>query len=294
MPGINIGLGPKRGQPLYNQPVVSVRRETPEEFKEGVLEHAGCSLHYWLGGREGAPLVVFTHGATIDHHEWDATLPLVGKHFRVLAWDMRGHGLSRPAVFGFEQAVDDLLALLNHLDAPQAVLAGHSLGGNLSQELVFRHPGRVKALACLDCTWNFQKLTWLDEFGLKLAEVIFKLYSYPTLVNQSLALTTASPEGQALLRPAVESLTQAEYIQIMLAGTACLHYEAGYAIGEPLLLMVGDQDLTGNIVKVMPKWAAVEPDCRLVVFPGARHAPNLDMPEQFHKELLEFLLNRCQ
>ena len=46
-----------------------------------------------------APLVVFTHGAIIDHHEWDATLLIVGEDFRVMAWDLPGHGLSRPAAF---------------------------------------------------------------------------------------------------------------------------------------------------------------------------------------------------
>ena len=50
-------------------------------FTESILERNGCSIHYWTGGKADAPLVVFTHGATIDHHEWDATLPLVGEHF---------------------------------------------------------------------------------------------------------------------------------------------------------------------------------------------------------------------
>jgi 3-oxoadipate enol-lactonase len=58
--------------------------------------------------------------------------------------------------------------------------------------------------------------------------------------------------------------------------------------------MVGDQDTTGNIRKVMPVWARRESDCRLVVIPHAKHAANLDNPAVFHKVLLEFLLNRCQ
>jgi len=64
-----------------------------------ILEINGCPLHYWTGGKADAPLLVFTHGATIDHHEWDATLQIVGGGFRVMAWDLPGHGLSRPAAF---------------------------------------------------------------------------------------------------------------------------------------------------------------------------------------------------
>lgn len=166
------------------------------ELTESILERKGCRLHYWTGGKADAPLVVFTHGATIDHHEWDASLPIIGEHFRVLAWDVRGHGLSRPASFDFVEARADLLALLDNLGAEQACLVGHSMGGNLGQEVVFHHPERVQSLVMLDCTWNFQQMSPSDKFWLGLAGPIFKLYPYKTLINQSLAVT-ASSEGSA-------------------------------------------------------------------------------------------------
>ncbi|HTX79073.1 MAG TPA: alpha/beta hydrolase [Longilinea sp.] len=263
------------------------------ELEAGLLERNGAIIHYWTGGKAGAPLVVFTHGATIDHHEWDATLPLVGEQFRVLAWDVRGHGLSRPAEFTLRDAEDDLLALLDTLQASQAIFVGHSMGGNLHQELVFHHPERVKAMAFLDCTWNFQKLSAVESLSLGIAEPVFRLYPYKALVDQSLTLVANSKESQEFLRPAIEALSKEDYIQIMIATAACLHYEAGYKIDKPLLLMVGDKDMTGNIRKAMPAWAKQEPDCRLVVIPNAKHAANLDNPRFFHKTLLDFLTSRC-
>jgi len=263
------------------------------ELEAGLLERNGAIIHYWTGGKAGAPLVVFTHGATIDHHEWDATLPLVGEQFRVLAWDARGHGLSRPAEFTLRDAEDDLLALLDTLQASQAIFVGHSMGGNLHQELVFHHPERVKAMAFLDCTWNFQKLSAVESLSLGIAEPVFRLYPYKALVDQSLTLVANSKESQEFLRPAIEALSKEDYIQIMIATAACLHYEAGYKIDKPLLLMVGDKDMTGNIRKAMPAWAKQEPDCRLVVIPNAKHAANLDNPRFFHKTLLDFLTSRC-
>jgi len=259
------------------------------ELTGNTLERAGCCIHYWTGGNQAGPLVVFTHGATIDHHEWDATLPLVGEKFRILTWDVRGHGLSRPGPFSLQEAEADLLAILDQLQVRQAIFLGHSMGGNLHQEFVFHHPQRVQAMAFLDCTWNFQQLTRMEKFGLSLAGPIFKVYPYNLLVDQSLAATAISKESQDLLRTSMGSLSKAEFIQIMLATSSCLHYEPGYQINKPLLLMVGDQDATGNIRKVMPIWASHEPDCRLEIIPNARHAPNLDNPEHFHRLLLEFL-----
>lgn len=72
------------------------------ELVENILERNGCPLHHWTGGPAGAPLVVFTHGAYVDHREWDATLPLVAAAgLRVLTWNVRCHGRSRPAVVLF-------------------------------------------------------------------------------------------------------------------------------------------------------------------------------------------------
>jgi 3-oxoadipate enol-lactonase len=262
------------------------------ELTEDTLERNGCSIHYWTGGKEGAPWVIFTHGATIDHHEWDTTLELVGEHFRVLTWDVRGHGLSRPASFSIADAINDLMALLDRMGIQTATFVGHSMGGNLGQELVFHHPERVKAMIFLDCTWNFQKLTQAESIMLKLAEPIFNIYPFKMLVDQSVKLTARSRASQELLRASMGSLTKKEFIQIMMATSICLHYEPGYKISKPLLLIVGEDDRTGNIRKVMPLWAKQEPDCQMVVIPRAKHAANLDQPEIFHRALLDFLQQR--
>jgi len=255
---------------------------------ESTLDRNGCSIHYWTGGKADAPLVVFTHGANIDHHEWDASLPLVGEHFRVLAWDMRGHGLSRPARFDLAEAVADLLALLDRLEVREATFVGHSMGGNLHQEFAYRSPERVKALAMLDCTWNFMQLSASDKFWLKAADPIFKLYPYKTLIDQSVAVSAISKDGQELMRKAMQKMSKEEFVHVLMNSTQCLRYDPNYQITKPLLLMMGDKEATGNIRKAMPLWAEHE-GVDLVVIPNAKHAANLDQPEIFHRTLLEFL-----
>jgi pimeloyl-ACP methyl ester carboxylesterase len=182
-----------------------------------------------------------------------------------------------------------LIAILDELKVQQAILVGHSMGGNLHQEVVFHHPERVKALVMVDCTWNFQKLSRLEQFGLSMARPIFKIYPYRWTVDQSIALVTKSPEWRERLRTVVNRLTKDEFIQIMMAVAACLHYEPDYRIEKPLLMLVGDQDPTGNIRKVMPLWAKHEPACEFHVIPDALHAPNLDQPEKFLRYLIDFL-----
>lgn len=87
----------------------------------------------------------------------------------------------------------------------------------------------------------------------------------------------------------MQLLTKEEYIRILMQTSLCLHYEPDFKIGKPMLMMVGDQDKTGNIRKVMPLWAQHD-GVELAVIPNARHAANLDQPGIFHKHLLDFLL----
>jgi pimeloyl-ACP methyl ester carboxylesterase len=83
-------------------------------------------------------------------------------------------------------------------------------------------------------------------------------------------------------------LSKEDYIHILMQTSLCLHYEPDFRIDKPMLMLVGDQDNTGNIRKVMPLWARHD-GVKLFVIPHAKHAANLDQPELFHKHLLEFL-----
>jgi len=216
----------------------------------------------------------------------------VDEHFRILTWDMRGHGLSRPAHFDLAEAVANLLALIDRLEVREVTLVGHSMGGNLHQEFAYHHPQRVKALAMLDCTWNFMQLSTSDKFWLKAADPIFKLYPYKTLIDQSVTVSAISIDAQELLRKAMQQLSKEEFVHVLMNSTQCLRYDPDYKITKPLLLMMADQEATGNIRKAMPLWAKHE-SVDLVIIPNAKHAANLDQPEIFHRHLLAFLQSQA-
>ena len=83
---------------------------------EHILERQGAPLHYWIEGPEDCPVVICTHGATVDHRMFVAQLSALTPKYRVLTWDVRGHGLSRPlgTRFSFDDCIDDLLAIMQH------------------------------------------------------------------------------------------------------------------------------------------------------------------------------------
>ena len=134
------------------------KRIMPVTLFEHVLQREGCPLHYGVAGPADRPLVVFTHGACVDCHTFDSHWPVVAERYRVLVWDVRGHGRSQPmgAPYSLARAVADLLAILDAVHAGPAVFVGHSNGGYIAQEIAFHHPERVQGLVLANGTC----ITW--------------------------------------------------------------------------------------------------------------------------------------
>lgn len=258
---------------------------------ELILELKGCPIHYWVGGPEGKPLVVFTHGACVDHRSFDPIIPVVAQEYRVLTWDVRGHGKSQPAGerFTVPLAVEDLLELVEQQGYQKAVFVGHSNGTYIAQELAFCCPEKVQALVIADgtcITWNH---TALDQWMINVGVAMMEWFPYETLKKASLPNISAKKEIQDYTYDAYSMLSKKDFIGIMKGISSCLHYEPDYHITQPLLLVHGDQDKMGDIRKIAPKWAMHEPNCQYEVIPNAKHFAILDNPEYFNKLLMEFL-----
>ena len=114
-----------------------------------VLERPGARLVYEVAG--DGPAVVFIHGFGLDMRMWDPQAGPLAARFRVVRYDCRGFGASGP----LDPAVSythagDLVALLDHLDIGDAVLAGLSFGGRVALQAALAAPDRVRGLALLD------------------------------------------------------------------------------------------------------------------------------------------------
>ncbi|MFN8596214.1 MAG: alpha/beta hydrolase [Anaerolineae bacterium] len=258
---------------------------------ELVLDRQGCPIHYWLAGDPSRPLIVLTHGAGADHRTFDAQLPMLLERYRVLTWDMRGHGQSRPLgeSFTIERTTNDLLAILDQINAPTAIFVGHSMGGSVTQEIVYRHPERVRALVIIDSTCNTLPISAAEKVSAAIAPLIFKLLPYEPLKKQSAQASGFRPDVQQYVYDAMSQVTKDEFSSFIVAGLSNLHAEPQYRIPHPLLLVHGDSDQTGNIKKIAPTWAKRDPNCRYVVIPHARHCAHQDNPEFFNRVLADFL-----
>lgn len=125
----------------------------PDGEESTVVTDDGAELAVVATGPEAGPMVILAHCWTGSRDVWGPVAHrLVRRGHRVVLYDQRGHGASSVGRDGFTipRLGGDLRAVLEAVDAHDAVLAGHSMGGMTVQSLAVHHPdvvaGRARAL----------------------------------------------------------------------------------------------------------------------------------------------------
>lgn len=262
------------------------------------IARAGSNIHYWTAGPETGHLVTLVHGATLDHHGFDMQIPaLVEAGFRVLTFDIRGHGESKPIGPQISVAViaDDLAAILDQLGVDRTDLIGHSFGGYVVQEFTHRYPDRVRRLGVIGCTNLAAKASPAYRLLYNIFPKILSRMSLDSFRQRTLANLSVSQDVKACGAQAMQDIPKEDFVTIIIAGIACLWlengFEANYRIPKPFLLTHGALDNANGKVfhRTAAAWAAQEPDCRYEVIPNAGHTAHMDNPTAFNAVMLDFL-----
>jgi len=107
------------------------------------LDVAGGKIAYEDAGH--GPPVVLLHEGIADRRMWNREFSLLAREHQVVRYDLRGYGGSTPAVSAYS-AVDDLVALLDHLHLERPLIVGPSMGGRIALDLALAHPEKVGGL----------------------------------------------------------------------------------------------------------------------------------------------------
>ncbi|HRO48523.1 MAG TPA: alpha/beta hydrolase [Hyphomicrobium sp.] len=135
-----------------------------------ITTHDGVQIFYKDWGPKTAQPIVFHHGWPLSGDDWDAQmLYFLGKGYRVIAHDRRGHGRSSQVSDGhdMDHYAADAAAVAAHLDLRNAVHIGHSTGGGEAARFVARHgKGRVAKLVLIGAVPPIMVKTPINPGGL--------------------------------------------------------------------------------------------------------------------------------
>ncbi len=253
-----------------------------QEFAMPNLNRNGVNIHYEVHG-SGTPLLL-THGYSSTSAMWQGQIAALSKHYKLILWDMRGHGQSDypgdAAAYSEALTVGDMAALLDKAGAESAIVGGLSLGGYMSLAFYRAHPERVRALLIIDTGPGFKKDEARDAWN-KRAHDTADRFEREGLEGLKLASRERSSvvhrDASGLARAARGMLTQRD------AGVI----ETLPHIKVPALVVVGADDTP--FLAASDYMAAKIPGARKVVIPAAGHAVNIDQPQAFIDAVLPFL-----
>lgn len=126
------------------------------------LPGRGTTFVRELPGPSGAPTLLLLHGWTASADlNWFTSFAALGRRYRVVAMDHRGHGRGIRARrrFRLSDCADDAAALVDALGTGPVIAVGYSMGGPVAQLLWRRHPEKVAGLVLCATTRAFASRT---------------------------------------------------------------------------------------------------------------------------------------
>jgi 3-oxoadipate enol-lactonase len=259
----------------------------------GFVEVPGGRLYYETTGA-GDP-IVFIHGNAGDRRHWDRQFHALADRFRVIRYDVRGYGQSsRPMEGTAYSDYEDLAVLLDHLRVRSAHIAGWSMGSGIAIDFALAHPGRTKSLISIG--------PWISGYSSAAAKAMFadmaKVRAAFVEGGQPAAVHAwmAAPFFAATIRdPAAgEEFRRiaADYSFSNAGDRQPLNPPAVSRIREirvPTLVLTAEHDIPACL-EVADLLDRSIPDSTKIVMGGTGHMLHMERPEEFNKQLTDFLL----
>jgi len=251
-----------------------------------------AGLFYEVSGT-GEPIVLI-HAFSVDRRMWAPQVTALQGRFRVVRYDLRGHGSSDGPSAPYAPH-EDLRSVLDALSIDKAILVGLSAGATIATDFAIAYPGRVVRVVLASPGLNGHvpstPLTWtapvFQAAGKGDAEGAARLWADTPIMALRNDLS-AAPTVRELVMSNARLWTYKSNPSQPLTPVAINRLAE---VTCPALVILGDQDLPHikDVAGLLVKGIA---GAKLVTIPRAGHIANLDAPEAFNQALDSFLASR--
>ncbi len=237
------------------------------------------TLQYRSDGPEHAPVIVLGPALGTTWHMWDRQIPELTPHWRVLRYDLPGHGgAAADPVSSVADLAGRLLATLDHLGIDTFGYVGCSLGGAIGIELALRRPTRVAALALVSASARFETADAWRQRGVVVRSGGLARIAHTT---PEYWFTPVFRAAQTSIVDWSVQMVRTTDADCFIAGCEALAaYDARddlHRVEVPTLVVGGAEDPATPPADARALVAAV-PEARLAVVPGAAHLAPVEQP----------------
>jgi pimeloyl-ACP methyl ester carboxylesterase len=242
----------------------------------------------------GTP-VLFISGMMCDHGSW-GDLPSEFSGHRTVVFDNRDIGRSSVATVPYDirTLADDTIAVLDYLNLPAAHVIGHSMGGQIAQELCLAHPDRVRSLVLVN-TWAKTDAYVRALFGVwqalrnRIEDEDEFLHAMVFFGNGRSTLAVKSADDLVNgFKATVARQAPEAFLRNIAAGMEADTLDRLGRIERPTLVVWGDEDVIFPPVYAQQLLDNI-PRARGVCIEGTGHGSPVEKPEMFIEAVREFL-----
>ena len=255
------------------------------------LDVGGARLAYETHGADDAPPLVLAHSIGTDRHLWDPQVAALAERFRVVRYDVRGHGASSVSTepVTIETLGRDLLALLDHLGAGRADVCGLSLGGITAMWVAVHAPERVRRVVLANTAARVGTVeSWEARIAAVRAGGMAPLRDVVLARWLSAGYRARHPEVARALGDRFAATPADGYVAACVALRDADLRDAVRAIRAPTLIVAGAADEATPPAQSEELHDAIA-GSELVVLPEAAHLSNVERPEEFTAHVVRFL-----
>lgn len=264
------------------------------ESLKGFVELGTCRLHYEMKG-EGTPLVMI-HAGMLDKRMWAPQFDEFAKHFKVIMYDARNHGMteSQPDTFLHQ---DDLNKLLEKLGIGKAVVMGLSMGGYIAVNFALDYPD--KTIALIPVCSGLTGYRFVDSVLNENQKGIKQARTYDEVVE---CIQRSWTDGPLRTPAQVDSSVRNKAKQMYLENLLKINKKVVEKkpenpainrlaeINKPALIITADMDIS-DIFKIAEKLNKEIKNSRRVEIKGAAHLVNMEKPDEFNKIIVDYVKN---
>lgn len=268
----------------------------------------GAEIYFKDWGDRDAQPIMFHHGWPLSSDDWDAQmLYFLGKGYRVVASDRRGHGRSSQISTGhdMDHYASDASAVVEHLDLRNAIHVGHSTGGGQVARYVAKHgepQGRVAKAVLVAAVPPLMLQTDANPGGLPIS--VFDGFRSALAANRAefFQAVASGPfygfnrDGATVSEPVV-----ANWWRQGMMGSALAHYEGIKAFSEtdqsedleaisvPVLVLQGDDDQIVPYQQAALKQHELLSNSTLKIYEGFPHGMLTTKADVLNSDILAFI-----
>jgi 3-oxoadipate enol-lactonase len=256
-----------------------------------VIESHGCPIDVEITGPDNAPVLLLSSSLGTTKHMWDPQMPAFTKNYRVVRFDRRGHGRSGvpKGPYSMEMLGRDVLAIMDNLKLEKVNWLGLSMGGMEGMWLGANAGHRFNKLILSNTSSHYaDKSMWNARI-----DAITKAGSVAAIADMVINawltkdFQQAQPDTTARMKEMMIATPIEGYLGCAAAVRDMDHRELLKDIKVPTLIIAGAKDPATNV-------AAAEfirdriADSKLAIVDAA-HIANVEVPEAYAKEVLDFL-----